>query len=208
MKLAESVANYLSLLAKNVKEFGRYADSVDTNTSQGIDMFGLFSRTNTKSQNVIDDESCRRDLSDRRQDHKRALYYSLFKRRRRGPRRDADSQTAQYVDVHEPAVVAVVFGVILLSTLDAFLTLNIISRGGEEVNPFMKVLLDYDVTTFFLAKFAITAVGLIFTIVHKHFRIFKTISGYHILYAVFFGYGCLIWWELYLLDFLPTLFGQ
>jgi hypothetical protein len=122
-------------------------------------------------------------------------------RRRHGPRRDDDLGRGHYVDIHEPAIVALSLGIILLCVADAFFTLNIIARGGEELNPFMKALLEKDVLLFFSVKFTVTSLCLVFTIAHKHFRIFRAISGYHILYAVFICYALLIYYETYLLKF-------
>ena len=163
-------------------------------------MFRLFGRSRNEKE-LEEFDSCRRDEGDRRQRHGKALVYSTFKRRRRGPRRDDDHGQAHYVDIHEPAIVALSLGIILLCVADAFFTLNIIDRGGEEVNPFMRTLLEKDVLLFFSAKFTITSLCLIFTIAHKHFRIFSMISGYHILYTVFICYALLIYYEIYLLNF-------
>lgn len=160
-------------------------------------MFGLFKKENTDSEF----DACRRDDMDRRQNHGRALVFSLFMRRRRGPRRDEDYGRGHYVDIHEPAIVGLTLGIVLLCVADAFFTLNIIERGGEEVNPFMRALLEKDVLLFFTVKFTITSLCLVFTLVHKHFRIFRAISGYHILYAVFMFYALLIYYETYLLNF-------
>ena len=167
---------------------------------------GLFKRTQSDISVAVDEDSCRREADDRRQNHSRALFLSLFMRRRRGPRRADDSGRGQYVVIHEPAVVVLTLGIVLLCIADAFFTLNIIDRGGEEVNPFMRVLLEKDVLLFFSVKFTITSFCLLFTIVHKHFRILKTISGYHILYAVFICYATLIYYELVLLDFDMSVF--
>ncbi|MDH5218910.1 MAG: DUF5658 family protein [Gammaproteobacteria bacterium] len=161
--------------------------------------FGWRLGGNDKDQDEQD--SCRRDEGDRRQDHRKALLYSTFKRRRRGPRRDEDLRRGHYVDIHEPGIVVLTLGIVLLCVADAFFTLNIIARGGEELNPFMRSLLDRNVLLFFSVKFTITSLCLVFTIVHKHFRVFRMISGYHILYSVFICYASLIYYEMYLLNF-------
>jgi len=119
--------------------------------------------------------------------------------RRHGLRRDYDSKIGQYVDIHEPYLMAVVTGILLLCVMDAYFTMTILSIGGEEINPLMKVLIEQDVLTFFIIKFFMTAVCLLFTVIHKHFRLFKLISGYHILFSAFFLYSLLIYYELSLL---------
>ncbi|MDH5546886.1 MAG: DUF5658 family protein [Gammaproteobacteria bacterium] len=168
---------------------------------------GIFKRASVEESDGINLEACRRAGEDRRRDHSRAMIYSLFKKRRRGPRRELDNGLGQYVDFHEPVVIILTIAITLLCVADAFFTLNIIDRGGEEVNPFMRMLLEKDVVLFFSVKFSITSICLLFTIVHKHFRILSMISGYHILYAVFMLYALLIYYELYLLDFNTTVFS-
>lgn len=125
--------------------------------------------------------------------------YSLFMRRRQGPRRILDVGKPHYVDIHEPAILALSLVIVLLCVADAFFTLTILQRGGEELNPFMRLLLEKDVVLFFAVKFLLTSFGLVFTVIHKHFRIFKMISGYHVLYGVFVMYAVLIYYEVLLL---------
>jgi len=114
-------------------------------------------------------------------------------------RRHYDSKIGQYVDIHEPYLMVVVTGILLLCVMDAYFTMTILSIGGEEINPLMKALIEQDVLTFFIVKFLMTAVCLLFTVIHKHFRLFKLVSGYHILFSAFFLYFALIYYEVGLL---------
>jgi hypothetical protein len=127
------------------------------------------------------------------------MFFSLVKGRRKEARRDYDREKSQYLDVHEPSVLAVTLGIVLLCIADAYLTLGILQRGGEELNPFMLMLLQQDVMLFFSVKFILTTLCLMFTVVHKQFKILKTISGYHILYGVFIIYTALVYYEIILL---------
>ena len=148
-----------------------------------------------------DEESCRRSIKlDRRKDHLRAMHYSFTRKRRKGPRRHIEIHHEHYVDLHEPILFFITIGILVLCVVDAFFTLTILGRGGEEVNPFMKVLLERDVLLFFVVKFVLTSVFLIFTVIHKRFRLFNRISGYQILYTVFGLYIALVIYEIYLLS--------
>jgi len=137
--------------------------------------------------------------SDRRRTTFGTFIHSIYKRRRVGPRRSEDPQIGFYVDLHEPYLMAVVVGILLLCVTDAYFTITIIGLGGREVNPLMKTLIDRNVVVFFVVKFMMTAVCLLFTVMHKHFRLFKLVSGYHILYSAFFLYMTLVYYEIGLL---------
>lgn len=140
-----------------------------------------------------------RRSEDRRTRHGRAMVYSLFMNRRKGARRDEDRIRGHYVDFHEPWLLGLVFLTVVFCVADAYFTLLLLSHGGEELNPFMKVLIEHDVQLFFVIKFIATSLGLLFTIVHKHFRVFRLVSGYHILYTIFFLYLVLVKYEIGLL---------
>jgi len=149
---------------------------------------------------VVDELPESRSKKDRRQRKLHSLYYTFFKRRRREARREDDKPLNVYVDVHEPFVFALFSLTIFLSATDAMFTLFIINNGGEEINPFMRYLLQIDTMTFFWVKFFLTSFGMLFLVSHKHFLFYRFIRGYHILYAVFATYFVLINYELYLIS--------
>lgn len=147
---------------------------------------------------------CQRDIAqDRRRLHGRAALHSWFKRRRIGPRRDDDPNENIYVDIHEPWLIYVGLGALLLSTMDAFFTLHLLQVGSEEMNPFMDFFLKKDAQLFFIVKFSITAFCIVFLVMHKNFRLFKYISGYHLLLVCFTAYGILVTYELSMMLRLP-----
>lgn len=69
--------------------------------------------------------------------------------------------------------------IICLSAADAILTLEILARGGTEVNPLMALLLDISDSAFILGKLAITVVCLFIALVHINFRILKVFPMQH-----------------------------
>lgn len=139
----------------------------------------------------------------REQDRRRATVRSLlvggiYRSRRRGPRREADRHN-HYVDWYEPKLFAVTLGIFVLNCLDAVFTLTLLSKGAEEINVFMAVLLENGVETFVHVKLAITAVALIFLVVHSAFRLIGTVRVRHLLYGIFGNYLALFFYELSLL---------
>lgn len=145
------------------------------------------------------DVAAGRRSTDRRKRHFRSMVCSVFMNRRKAARRDTDRQRGYYVDFHEPWLLGLVLATSLLCIADAFLTLVLLSHGGEELNPFMRVLIEKDVQLFFVIKFVATVLGLFFTLVHKHFRLLRYLRGYHLLYAIFSLYLLLIQYEIGLL---------
>lgn len=124
----------------------------------------------------------------------------MFRHRRRGHRRSHDANHHHYVDWHEPWLLALAMGIAFLCVTDAYLTLLILERGGEEVNPVMRWLLEHDSQAFLLVKLALTAGCVAFVIAHKRFRLWRRISGYQILWSVFFVYVGLISYQIGLLS--------
>jgi len=114
-------------------------------------------------------------------------------------RRQAEATQGYYIDNYEKQLGMYVVSVIMLCALDAFFTLNILSRGGVEANPFMSALLAYDTSIFMIVKMAITIIGLLFVLVHINFRIFNLFSMKSMLQTILAGYILLIGYELLLL---------
>lgn len=104
-----------------------------------------------------------------------------------------------YVDRYHPALRWVCVGLLVLSGLDAFLTLSLLERGGEELNPVMRALLEIDVAVFFYTKLGLTAVGLAVLVMHYHFHWLRLVPVSHVLWILFAGYALLINYEIYLL---------
>lgn len=156
------------------------------------------------NDSVVKELSESRQGIERRKRIFRSFIYSFFRRRRQHVRRDEESFHNTYVDIHEPRIFIIFSLTVLLSAIDAMLTLFIISNGGEEINPVMQYLLEIDITTFFWAKFFMTSFGMLFLVSHKHFLIYQTLRGYHLLYAIFGTYFVLINYELYLISQILT----
>lgn len=105
-----------------------------------------------------------------------------------------------YVDSYPARLVLCTGLILLLSALDAFLTLNILANGGKELNWFMAILLEDSVEKFVGFKIALTAMALILLVIHHDVQIMKNFRVRYFKYLILSGYSVLIGYEIYLLD--------
>jgi len=141
----------------------------------------------------------RNNPRERRLRHWQTLWRSISSRRRAGVRRSKDPRHNILLDHHEPLFFFLIVATILLCVADAYLTLAILDRGGMEMNPFMRVLLETDVHIFFGVKYILTALCLILALTHKRFVVFRFLNGNHILWWTFASYAVLVNYEVLLL---------
>ena len=116
-------------------------------------------------------------------------------------RRDSKKRSdAAYVDRYTWPVVLSVIGIMILSAMDAFFTLNILAKGGEELNIFMTVLIEDNITKFIGIKLALTALALLLLTIHHNVKLIASIRVRHLQYMILTGYATLIGYELHLLE--------
>jgi hypothetical protein len=109
-------------------------------------------------------------------------------------------QRAYIIHRHSSKTFAAILFIILLSIIDAYLTLDLVSRGAEELNPVMAYYLDHSPLTFFGAKYFLTCAAIILVLGVKSISLFKSkVQGrmLFIFYAV--ALGMVVQWELYLI---------
>jgi hypothetical protein len=140
----------------------------------------------------------RQSAADRRTSILRALWRGSFARRRLGPRRDTDSHPAA-TDWFSPQWLATTILILVLSSADALLTLELVSRGATEMNPFMDPLVSGSGHGFAYWKLGLTAFGVVILTMLARFRILGGIAVGNILYVVLCGYLVLVGYELWLL---------
>ena len=85
--------------------------------------------------------------------------------------------------------------ILALCVLDAYLTLKIIDLGGRELNRFMLVFINKTPVAALVFKYLITAVSIVFILVHKNFRIFGRVRVASLIYVFFWVYLTLIAYE-------------
>lgn len=138
----------------------------------------------------------------RRQNFKSILYGCLYPRRYNN-RRTADDQWC-LVDTYDAGLVMVSMSIVLMSCLDAFFTLELLSMGASEINYFMKVLIDSDTSSFLVTKLLVTCIGVLFLTATARFRVAGVLRVRRILESLCAIYACLIVWELFLLATVAT----
>ena len=147
---------------------------------------------------VTEIEAQRRHSEDRRRHSWRTLTYcGLQGRGRRHQARRIDH--SYYLDRYAPKLVMTGLLVLLLSCMDAMFTLTLLNQGAYEANQFMAALLDLGTHPFVITKIAITAAGVMFLLMHSHFRILNVTNGKRMLELLAGVYVLLIGWELFLL---------
>jgi hypothetical protein len=146
----------------------------------------------------------RRAAKERRVSYLVALWHGSFARRRLGPRRGTDRHLAM-TDWFQPQWLATAIAILLLSTLDALLTLELVSRGASEINPLMDPLVRGSGHGFAFWKFGLTSFGVIVLTLLARMRVLGRFAVGWILYLVLCGYLVLVGYELWLLRSLAKL---
>jgi Domain of unknown function (DUF5658) len=141
----------------------------------------------------------RRRAPDRRKRTLYSLIYGSFNPRRRSARR-TDARSLRDLDWHHPIWLAVAMLIVLLSCVDAALTLSLMGQGAYEVNPLMAPIVGGSPLVFTVIKVGLTAGGVILLTLAARMRAFGRIPVSFFLYAVLIGYGTLIVYELKLLE--------
>jgi hypothetical protein len=149
-----------------------------------------------------DDKSVERRIQNRRQFSLRSLSGALFTLRRRHARREGD-KTNSYIDWYGPWPLIASVLIILLSGLDAFLTLILLNHGAIELNVLMDWLIKMDIRTFAAVKLAVTGLALVVLVLHFNFHIYRVLPVRYLIYALMPLYAFLIAHEIHLLGQLP-----
>jgi hypothetical protein len=136
----------------------------------------------------------KRQLSDRRLTSTKSFSIYTLRGRRKKARRFAEAEN-YYVDRYELRYLFLIIAILILCFLDAFLTVILLQLGAKELNPFMLIFIEKDVVLSMVVKYVITALCLIFILVHKNFRIFKNIRVHSLIYFVLTLYVALVLFE-------------
>jgi hypothetical protein len=145
----------------------------------------------------------RRTPTDRRHSILRALWRSSFARRRRGPRRRND-QPLVMTDWMQPHRLATAMSILILCSVDALMTLALVSRGAVEINPLMEPLVHGSGHSFALWKLGLTSMGVLVLTISAQLRIFGGLAVGNVLNATLAGYFALVSYECWLLRVMPA----
>lgn len=146
----------------------------------------------------VDDRAIEQRTADRRETTIHTLLGALFKQRRRGGRRTEDGVNS-YVDWYDHKPLAATLLIILLCSIDAFLTLILLSHGAVELNIFMDWLIKEDIQIFAIVKMLMTGLALIVLVMHFNFKVYRYVSVRYLMYALVPAYSLLIAHELNML---------
>lgn len=133
-------------------------------------------------------------VTDRRHFTWRTVLYGYVRSRRRAPRREAEAEPL-YTDWHHPWLFVLAIGTMLLSSLDAFLTLQLLARGAVEINPVMALLIGHSTVAFATIKMMLTATGILALVFLARARFMNLFRTGLFLTATFMLYACLVCYE-------------
>jgi len=139
--------------------------------------------------------SDRRIGIERRRPTWRTVAHGFLRSRRRDLRREVDADV-WFIDWHHPWLFFLSVGTMLLSSLDAFLTLQLIERGMIEANPVMASMLAQGVGWFAGGKMLLTGAGILTLVFLAKTRFLNRVRTGLFLTAFFSGYCCLICYEI------------
>ena len=139
----------------------------------------------------------RRTSSDRRNTTLRSFVQGGFTPRRRGGRRAGEQHLP--IDWHEPYLLFLSVTILLLSVVDAFLTLTLLMAGATEANPVMAFVLSHHPQLFALTKMAFTSIGVLVLVAVARARVFRVMRVGAVLQGLFVAYVALIGYEWWLL---------
>ena len=142
----------------------------------------------------IESLSENRDRDDRRQFSWRTVFGGFFRSRRRGTRRGNEDEPL-YTDWHHPWLFFLATGVMILSCIDAFFTLQLLNRGAVEINPVMAAMIGKGALTFAVSKMLLTGLGILMLVFLSRLRIFSRLRISMVLTVFFSFYACLACYE-------------
>lgn len=135
-----------------------------------------------------------RALSDRRMFSWQTVFFGFLKSRRLDSRRGDETEVI-FLDKHHPWLFFLSVGVMLMSCIDAFLTLQLLDRGMVEANPVMAAMLGQSTQAFAAGKMLMTAIGILAIVFAAKARFMNRIRTGLFLTLFFSLYACLICYE-------------
>ena len=136
-----------------------------------------------------------REASERRSFSWRTVVFGFLLSRRHEHRRGADNDVV-FLDWHHPWLFFLAVGTMLLSSADAFLTLQLMERGMVEINPVMRAAMDQGTALFAGVKLGMTAAGVFVLVFLAKLRFLNRFRTHLFLTAFFSAYCCLVCYEL------------
>lgn len=115
-------------------------------------------------------------------------------------RRKEDARKYYFVDLYSRSSVALVVSTMVLSIIDAFLTLRLVGERIGEANPVMDFFLKMGPFQFIMIKWFLTAVGLLTLLVLKNYYLWQgRVRTAAVLFLLPFLYLVLVSYEFFML---------
>ena len=146
----------------------------------------------------VSENADNRSIADRREFTWRTVAFAFLRSRRRAHRREEEAAPV-FTDWAHPWHFFMAVGIMLLSSMDAFLTLRLIDRGANEVNPVMAALMGEGTFAFAAIKMLMTGLSILTLVFLARAHVFNRFRIGLSLTVVFSFYCCLICYELMLL---------
>ena len=156
---------------------------------------GERSLSNMKGAQIAFDT--RTDL-DRREFSWRTVLFGFMRSRRRDARR-VDEAEPLFTDYHHPWLFFLSIGIMILSCLDAFFTLQLLARGAIEINPIMAVLIGHSAKAFAISKMLLTGFGILALVFLARAKLMRRFRAGIMLTVFFSCYAILVCYEFVLL---------
>lgn len=134
-----------------------------------------------------------RNEADRREFSWRTVMYGFCRSRRHATRRDGEVEPV-FTDWHHPWLFFLATGIMIMSSMDAFFTLQLLEHGAYEANPIMAAVMGHSTTGFAASKMLLTGFGilaLVFLAKAMFFNRVRTgifLTGFFSIYAVLICY--------------------
>jgi len=147
---------------------------------------------------IVHRAGIRRAKSDRRTFTWRTVFFGFLRSRRREHRRQDDANVV-FIDWHHPWLFFLAVGIMILSSMDAFMTLQLINLGATEVNPVMAAIMGKGTMAFAVSKMLMTAIGILMLVFLAKAVAFNAFRTGVMLTVAFSFYCCLVCYEFVLL---------
>jgi hypothetical protein len=141
-------------------------------------------------------ESIRVDrvITDRRSMGWRTVMFGFLRSRRRDTRRHDEGEVL-FLDWHHPWLFFLAVGTMLMSVMDAFMTLQLLDRGMVEANPVMAAALGQGTRFFAVSKMLMTGTSILALVFLAKARFLNRFRAGLMLTVFFSVYACLICYE-------------
>ena len=137
----------------------------------------------------------RRIKADRRKLSWRTALFGFMRSRRHNPRREADGDVI-FMDWHHPWLFFLAVGIMLLSCVDAFLTLRLMDHGMIEANPVMAAMMGIGTPTFAVTKILMTGTSILILVFLAKTQFMNRLRTGLLLTVFFSIYCCLVCYEI------------